>query len=366
MDVSEFEYLLALITVPGVGPITSRTLISYCGSPKKVFKKSLKDLLKIPGVGAVTAKAIHAFSDFKRIEKELHFIEKHKIKTFTYLDSDFPFRLKNPEDAPVVLFYKGNASLNPDKSVAIIGTRHITEYGKKMTEKLVEGLSSSNVTVLSGLAYGIDIAAHKSALKNNLPTIAVMGTGLDLIYPAHHRNVAMQMIENGGLLTEFFSATKPDKENFPRRNRIVAALSDAVVVIESAVRGGSLITAEIANSYNRDVFAIPGRTDDEYSGGCNDLIKKNKAVLIESAQDLLYAMRWDEESSKKNIQKKIFIDLTADEMAIMEALQKSEAMHVDELSQITKFDSGKLATTLLQLEFKSAVLALPGKRYRVI
>ncbi len=364
----DLKLKIALTLIPGVGNVIAKTLVSYCGSVEGIFKEKKKMLEKIPDIGHKTAEAIVDYKTFDKAESEIEFIEKFKIIPLFYLDKNYPQRLKNCSDSPVLLFYKGSMDLNKEKFVAIVGTRNATAYGKEITQKLVEDLKKTNATIVSGLAYGIDICAHKAALKNDLDTIGVLGHGLDIIYPQLHRNVALKMMEQGGLLTEFLSETKPDKENFPARNRIIAGISDAVIVVEAAKKGGALITAEIANSYNRDVFAVPGRVNDTFSEGCNHLVKINKAVLIESAKDIEYIMGWEEKKSKKEKQnqRSLFIELNPEEKSLIELLNKSGALNIDSICSNASFPVSKVSATLLNLEFKGVLKSLPGKMYELI
>jgi DNA processing protein len=350
-----------------VGDITAKKLIAYCGGIENVFKEKKAHLVRIPGISDITAKAIITQNILKRAEEEIRFIEKYKITPLFFLDKDYPERLKNCSDSPVILYYKGNACLNVQKTLAIVGTRKATEYGKEICKKIIEELSSLDVFIVSGLAYGIDICAHKTALENNLKTVAVLGHGLDMIYPSVHKPVAEKMLKNGGILTEFISKTKPDIPNFPKRNRIIAGMADAVLVIETKERGGSLITSEIANSYNRDVFAVPGRINDEYSRGCHYLIKTNKAALVESARDIIYFMNWEDKQNKKgNIQKKLFVEMSDDEKIIMNFLNENESLPIDAICYKTELGHGRISAALLNLEFSGLLKSLPGKIYKRI
>src|SRR5215213_644717 len=298
---------LALTLIPNIGDVQAKILINHFGDASSIFKATQSALEKIEGIGSVRAKSIRDFDDFHIAEKELEFIEKYKIKTFFLTDKDYPKRLLNCYDSPTLLFYKGTADLNASKVIAIVGTRTMTEYGKQFTEKLVKDLSEQNITIISGLAFGIDAMAHKAAIKNSLPTVGVVGHGLDKIYPSDHAGLAKDMIKNGGgILSEFFSGTKPDKHNFPLRNRIVAGMSDATVVVETNIKGGSMITGNLANAYNRDVFAVPGRSIDKASSGCNHLIKYNKAILLTDADELLDVLGWKEKKKEKKQQKELF------------------------------------------------------------
>lgn len=365
----ELMHRIAITLINGVGNVLAKNLISYCGSVDAVFKEKISHLEKIPGVGSVIAKSVKSFADFGRAEKEILFMEKYKITPLFFLDKNYPERLKNCMDSPVMLYYKGAADLNAPRMVAFVGTRNATEYGKQQTEKIIEDLAAYKVTVTSGLAYGIDICAHKAALKNGINTIAALAHGLDRIYPAVHKATAHKMLEQGGLLTEYMSNTNPDRENFPTRNRIVAGMSDAVVVIEAGARGGALITAEIANNYNRDVFALPGRVDDTYSVGCNHFIKLNKAALIESAADIVYIMGWEEqEKKKKNApqQRNLFTELNADEKTLIDLLTNFGPANIDSIVAKSNMQVSKIAATLLNLEFNGLVKSLPGKVYQLL
>ena len=364
------NYQIAITQIPGIGDINAKKIIAYCGSLEAVFKEKKQKLLKIPGIGEILAETIIQSRDnaLKRAETEIEFIQKHNIKTFFYLNDDYPLLLKDCLDSPVILYYKGNASLKNNKIISIIGTRNATEYGKEMCKNIIKGLSGLNVLVLSGLAFGIDICAHKATLDNNLSTVGVLAHGLDRIYPVQHKPFARQMVEsNGGLLTEYISKTNPDRENFPSRNRIVAGMSHATLVIESAKKGGALITAEIANSYNKDVFAIPGRIGDKYSEGCHYLIKNNKAAMVESAEDIVQMMGWEtSEHSTKNKQTKIFIELSADEEKIVNILKEQGESSIDFLCSQSSLSMSKTASALLNLEFEGIVKNLPGKLYKLL
>lgn len=357
---------IALTFIPNIGDILTKRLVAYCGSVDAVFEEKKSTLEKIPGIGNSYIKSIIDHSIFDKAEDEIRFIEKNGIKPLFYLDKGYPKRLTHCEDSPIMLYSKGNHDLNAEKIISIVGTREATDYGKTICEQLIADLAIHNVTIVSGLAYGIDICAHKAAMANNLPTICGLAHGLDRIYPALHKKTANEMLENGGWLSDFTSNTPPNRENFPRRNRIVAGMSDATVVVESKKNGGSLITADIANSYNRDVFAFPGKVGDLTSEGCNNLIKQNKAALIQSAADLAYILGW-EKSKKKNApqQKKLFIELTKDEELLVNALGEKEAVTIDELCFVAKLPMSKASALLLNLEFSGIVKSLPGKAYRL-
>ncbi len=365
-EVSEEEKIkrIALKMVPLIGDVGAKALVSYCGSAVAVFREKRAKLLKIPYIGEAIASNISSFKNFERAEEELQFIKKHKIEVFFYADENYPRRLKQLSDAPFLLYYRGNANVNHEKIISVVGTREATEYGKHFCQRFVEELVPHNVLVISGLAYGIDIAAHKAALKNNTPTIGVLAHGLDKIYPSAHKNTAIKMLSNGGVLSEYISQTQPDREHFPERNRIVAGMSDAIIVVEAALKGGALITAEYGNSYNKDVFALPGRSTDEFSAGCNKLIKTNKASLIESSDDLIYLMGWEQKKvQKKSRQSLLLLNLTALETLIIEKLTATNKMHVDELTNACKIPNSELAIVLLNLEFSGIIKSLPGNYF---
>ncbi len=363
---TDLLYQVALTLVPNIGDVHAKTLVNIYGSAHAVFKAKKKELENIEGIGSIRARSIKEFTDLSGAEEELRFIEKYKITPLFITGNDYPKRLLNCYDSPALLYYRGNADLNTSKIIAIVGTRNNGEYGRAVCEKLVEDLQAENILIVSGLAFGIDTIAHKAALKNGLQTVGVLAHGLDRIYPSQNKLLAKQMTEHGGLLTDFISNTNPDKQNFPRRNRIVAGICDALIVIESGMKGGSLITAELANGYNKDVFAIPGRTNDARSEGCNYLIKNNKAGLISNAGDLLECMGWTEQKrSTAKKQRELFIELSADEKRIVEILQEKENMHVDELYLKSGMSSSAVATALLMLEMQSIVISLPGKIYQL-
>jgi DNA processing protein len=364
---NENLYRIALSLIPGVGSVLARNLVAYAGSVEGVFSQSFQALKKIPGIGEVNARRIKNKEIFARAEKELKFIEKYKIDVLFYTDKNFPRRLKNCVDAPVILYAKGNMNLDMQRIVSIVGTRNATDYGKDACEKLISGFSERNypVLVVSGLAYGIDIQAHKMALKYDIPTVGVVAHGLDKIYPSLHADTARKMLGTGGLVADFPSGTKIDPANFIRRNRIIAGLADATIVVESAEKGGALITADIAASYNRDVFAFPGRVDDTYSRGCNRIIRLNGADLIEGIDDLEFFMGWESNKKEKVVQSTLFADLTADETKVVDLLREKGELFIDQISGELGMPTSKASALLLNMEFKNLLVALPGKMYRV-
>lgn len=363
---NDLLYKLALTTIPNIGAVQAKILLQHY-DVADIFKARKSDLEKIEGIGTIRATSIRNFKNFEKAEEELRFIEKFRITPLFITDDDYPKRLLNCYDSPTLLYYKGTADLNASKIIAVIGTRTHTDYSKKIIDKFIQELSVQNVLVASGMAFGVDAIAHKAAIKNNLPTVGVLGHGLDQIYPQDHSGLAKDMLKNGGgLLTEFRSKTKPDKHNFPTRNRIVAGMSDATIVIESGLKGGSMVTAELANGYNKDVFAFPGKITDSKSAGCNYLIKSNKAMLLTDAQELIEMMGWEErKKSKLKSQKEIFIELSKDEKIIIEILKEKDSAHIDEVNLRSGLSSSAIAAAILNLELQNIVLGLPGKMYRL-
>lgn len=370
MAQDDLLYQVGLTLLEGIGDVSSKNLLAYCGSAKAVFEAKKQELLKIPGIGEIMAKAILNQKDvLKYAEKELRFIEENHIETLFFTNENYPQRLKFCSDSPILLYYKGNANLNAEKIVAVVGTRQPSQYGREQTEKFISELKGSGILVVSGLAYGIDILAHKKALDSGLDTVGVVAHGLDRIYPQLHENIALKMQKQGGILTDFKSGTNPDAVNFPKRNRIVAGMCDALVVMESKRDGGSLITATIANSYNKDVFAYPGRTTDPLSEGCNGFIKTNKAILMESAADLYYCMGWETHNKakkKESSQIPLLLNLNEDEQKIVTAFKGKDQLHVDEISYLSGFTISKVAAVLLQMEFSNIIRSHPGKMYSLV
>ena len=359
---------IALTKIKGIGPKLSRILLAYNGSVDEIFRSSKKQLLAIPGIGETIANTIQSKSYLKETEEEYNFIQKHGIEIAWIEDKNYPKRLKNCDDAPILLYYKGAASLNPSRAISIVGTRNATHYGKRIVEDFIQQLKAYDVQIISGLAYGIDSIAHRESLKQQIQTIGILGHGLDRIYPAAHRELASRMLDNGGLLTEFPSGTNPDRQNFPMRNRIIAGLSDVTIVIEAALKGGALITAEIANTYNRDVCAFPGGIDQEYSAGCNYLIKTNRANLIRNADDLSYLMNWDKEDKKLTAKQLNLIpsDMSKDEKKVYDYIKEKEQAAIDDIALYCDWPQSKLAIILLEMEMKTMLISLPGKIYKLI
>jgi len=345
--------------------MTAKNLVSYCGSAEGVFRASRRELLKIPGIGTVVADSVLAAASLQVAERELDFLEKNQVDAVFYTDERYPNRLKQCPDSPVMLFFKGSSVqlLNSERIVAIVGTRQPGDYGKSACEEMVEGLKPYNPLIVSGLAYGIDITAHRKSNMLDIPNIGILGHGLGSIYPSQHRSIALKMMENGGLLSEYIHSAKPDREHFPMRNRIIAGMCDALIVIETAASGGSMISAQLASDYGRDLFAVPGRTNDLKSAGCNYLIQNGSARLTMSAEDIAYTMRWDESGKISPRQTQLLLDLSTEEAMLMEKIRQQPEIAIDQLSISTQMLPGELASTLLGLEFKGAIRTLPGKRY---
>lgn len=367
MKNQELLNLLALINAEGIGDVLAKKLISYCGSASAVFSEKKQSLAKIPGVGTSITYNLKNKTNFERAFQEIEYIDKNSIQFSYFKDDDYPNYLKHCFDAPVLFFKKGDIDINNYKTISIVGTRQMTSYGKSVLEDLILKLKEYNPIIVSGLAYGVDIHAHKLALEHQLQTIGVLAHGLDRVYPSIHKKYANEMFKNGGLITEFWSGTKPDKENFVKRNRIVAGLSQATIVIESAEKGGSLITADLANSYNRDVFAVPGRITDAYSRGCNQLIKINKAATLTSAKDVAYILGWEkDDENKKAIQQQLFIELNDTEKQVYNYLLKEGKQQLDVIALHCNLPIFKIATLLLTLELKGVIKPLPGKIFEAV
>ena len=355
---------IALTMVPHIGCVYAKLLLQHLDI-EEIFSAKKSTLQKIEGLGEVRVNSIRNFKAFAAAAKEIEFIEKYKIKPLFITDEEYPQRLINCYDSPTMLYYRGTSNLNAAKIIAIVGSRSHTDYGKAITEKLMQDLAGSGILVLSGLAYGIDAISHKAALKNNLETVGVLAHGLDTIYPAENTAMAKEMIKNGGLLTEFRINTQPDRYNFPSRNRIVAGMSDATIVVETDIKGGSIITAELANGYNKDVFAFPGKTTDKKSSGCNHLIKNNKAILLTEAQQLLETMGWQEQKKTKRKTKELFVALTPEEKIIIDILNEKEMAAIDEINLQSGLSSSTVAVAILNLEMQNIIQSLPGKLYKM-
>lgn len=367
MNDTELLHLLALLKVEGIGDIIAKKLLNHCGTATEIFKTKASILSSIDGVGKVLVKKIKDKSVFDVAESELRFIRDNAINLLHFQEDNYPNRLKYCIDAPVLLFTSGTINLNNHKIISIVGTREVTSYGAEFCKKLIDDLVPLNPIIVSGFAYGVDIIAHKAAMENNLQTIGVVAHGLNQVYPKAHKKYVAKMEQNGGFITEFWSTSNPEKENFVKRNRIVAGMSEATIVIESAEKGGSLITANLANDYNRDVFAVPGRASDKYSQGCNNLIKTQRANLLTSAADLIYILNWElQQKEEKSIQKQLFVTLDEEEQKIYDFLIKQGKEELDIIALECDLPVFKISSILMNMELKGIVRPLPGKLFEAI
>ena len=366
MKEQDLFYLLALQRIEGVGDIMAKKLITHCGSAEAIFNTKASQLVAIDGIGRMLLKNLRDKSVFEKATLELEFIKSNEINAVYFQDENYPERLKHCIDGPLLLFTSGNINLQNRRIISIVGTRQITSYGTEFCRKLIEDLAPLDPIIVSGFAYGVDIVAHQLAIENNLQTIGVVAHGLNQIYPKTHKKYVAKVEKNGGFMTEFWSSSNPDKENFVRRNRIVAGMSEATIVIESADRGGSLITANMANDYNRDVFAVPGRVTDKYSQGCNNLIKTQKANVLTSAADLIYILNWDIQKESKQVQKQSFVSLEEDEQKVYDYLLKTGKELMDIIALRCDFPIYKISGMLLNMELKGVIRPLPGKLFEAI
>lgn len=373
MTASEEEqlYSIALTLISGIGHIGAKRLVTEAGSAEYIFRHRKELAASLPDINPRVIDALDCPQAIARAQQELDFLRKNNIRCLPFIDENYPSRLRECEDAPVVLYFKGNADLNSLHIINMVGTRHATDYGTQLCASFLRDLKElcPDVLVVSGLAYGIDIHAHREALANHLPTIGVLAHGLDRIYPYVHRKTAIDMLENGGLLTEFMTGTNPDRHNFVSRNRIVAGMCDATIVVESAEKGGSLITAELAEGYHRDCFAFPGRVTDEYSKGCNQLIRDNKASLLLSAQDFVPAMGWETASLSTKptiIQRSLFLDLSEDEQKVVHILEKHGNLQINTLVVEADIPVQKMSALLFELEMKGVIRVLAGGMYQLL
>lgn len=362
----EKRYQVALGLIPGVGDQLAKQLVSYCGSAKAIFSTPTSKLQKIPGIGSKRILDISLENRLKDADRIIEACSKQDIQILFYTDKAYPSRLKAIADSPSLLYFKGNGDLNATRTVGIVGTRKATDYGKEVVDQLCAELASVGIVTISGLAYGIDIHSHRSSLKNQIPTFGVLAGGLDKVYPAVHKSTCEQMVERGGLLSENALGTKPEAHLFPARNRIIAGLSDALIVVEAAEKGGALITADIAYTYHKDVFAVPGNITNTYSKGCHDLITSQRAIPYTKIKDLLYNMNWDLGTGEPAPPKIRLDDYEEPDRSILEALsQEKEGLQIDQLAWKTQVPLNKLASKLLELEFAGIVKTLPGKRYKL-
>lgn len=369
MTNQDLLYQIGFTLIRGIGNIIGRQILNTLGDASLIFQEKKHLLECIPGLSRRILAEIHHPEIFRRAERELLFIEKNKIKPYFITDEDYPFRLKDCVDAPLLFFFKGNADLNSGKIISLVGTRNATSYGKEIIDRLIQDIRQQfpDLLIVSGLAYGIDILAHRAALKEQLPTVAVLAHGLDRIYPPTHRNTAVEMLAHGGLLTDFLSETNPDRQNFVKRNRIIAGLADCTLVVESGAKGGSLITANIAASYNRDVYAFPGKVSDRYSQGCNALIKEQKGIMMCSAEDLFREMNWiGTKKVKPPVQRSLPLDLIGDERMILELLIQEGSVQLNTLCSRLGLPMHKLSALLFELEMKGMITCLPGGIYQIV
>lgn len=367
MNETQLLHILALQHIPKIGDVTAKKLIKHCGSAEAIFKEKKTTLLKIDGIGRIMLDGLFDTSHFTAAEDELKYIKNNNINYHYFLDATYPEKLKHCIDGPVLLFKSGNINLKNQRVISIVGTRKITTSGITFCEKLIEELALYNPVIVSGFAYGTDITAHKSALNNNLQTVACLAHGLNTVYPKAHKKHVVDVENNGGFFTDFWSSASFDRNNFLKRNRIIAGLSEATIIIESAEKGGSLVTADIANSYNRDVFAVPGRTTDSQSVGCNNLIKQQKAFLLSNPLDIPYILNWQlKDIAKPLIQKRLFVELNEDEKTVYNYLKEHNKQLLDTISLHCNMPIHKLSGLLLTMELKGIIRPLPGKLFEVI
>ncbi len=367
MSDQDLIYILALQNVPKIGDITAKKLIAHCGSAEAVMKEKKQYLLKIDGIGSNMLQDVYNKNHLLAAEAELKYIKENAITCLYFMNADYPEKLKHCIDGPILLFQSGHVDLKQQRLISIVGTRKITSSGVAFCEQLVEQLAVFNPVIISGFAYGTDITAQKAAIKHNLQTVGCLAHGLNQVYPKVHKRYVAEIEKNGGFLTEFWSTSNPERENFLKRNRVIAGVSQATIVIESAEKGGSLVTADIANSYNRDVFAVPGRTTDSQSVGCNNLIKYQKAHLLSTPMDVPYILNWELETDKKPaIQKQLFVELEDDEKGIHNFLKTLEPQHLDTIALECRMPIFKVAGVLLNMELKGVIRPLPGKLFEVI
>lgn len=358
----ELFYMIALTQVDNVGIATGKKLLSKFGSARDIFKEKEKNLMKIPCLGNNVVDSLKSKEPLLKAEEEIDFVINNSIRVITFVDDNYPYRLKQCSDAPILLYIMGNVLPQKQKMLAVVGTRNATEYGKKACNNIISDMNQLDVGIVSGLAYGIDTQAHISALNNNMSTFAVLGTGFRNIYPSANKQLSEEISSNGCLITEFISTTKPDRENFPRRNRIIAGLSDAVLVVEAAEKGGALITAELAFSYDREVFSIPGKIYDKYSIGCNSLIIKNKAFMTLSANDIIINMNWDT-SPIHSTEKRLLYPLNEIQQQIYDYLEEERVSYIDNIAKKIDLPIERLSCELLDMELNGIVKCMPGKKY---
>jgi len=367
-DRTELKYQIALTMAPAIGPVTARKLISKVGSAREVFKLNRASLEKIPSIGPNLSRSINKSVLLKQAEKELEFLQKHQISALFYKDAEYPERLKECEDAPILLYSMGSEGLNTKKALSVVGTRKASSYGKELCRKIVFELGSmiEDLVIISGLAFGIDVIAHRAALEGGIPTVAVLGHGLATLYPNAHRETAKKICGHGALVTDFHSGMGPERNNFLRRNRIIAGMSDATLVVESAASGGALITADMASSYQRDVLAVPGRVTDERSKGCNRLIKGNVAGMVESADDIISHLNWTNDIAQNPKFRSENTIFTNQEKKMLELMTRHNGLRPEELSSFSDIPIPTILSLLTQMELKRWVRIEPGNLYQTM
>ena len=365
-ELSELQYLIALTMVPAIGPITARKLLEAVGSARGVFQEKREDLMKIEGIGPVMVRSLKSAGLLHQAEKELKFLLKHHITALSYQEPAYPVRLKECADAPILLYARGSQGLNSCRALSVVGTRQASSYGKELCRAIVLGLSGhlEDLVVVSGLAFGIDVMAHRAALEANIPTVAVLGHGLSTLYPHAHRDTARKIIRQGALVTDFHSRMGPERNNFLRRNRIIAGMADATLVVESASAGGSLITANMAHSYDRDVLAVPGRATDPRSRGCNRLIRNQVAALVESAEDVLYHLNWKSKTDAEEPTLFPLPEFTREEKQLLELIQRHHPVDPTRLSIRSGQPIHVVLSLLTEMELKQWIAVEPGNLYR--
>jgi len=364
---NELLSLLRLQAIPHIGDQTAKKLIAGCGSAEEVFRTRKSQLLQLEGIGTRTLQGLYSSHHQHSAAKELRYIQDKNIGCLSYQSAAYPKYLKHCRDGPILVFTKGTYDITSKRIISVVGTRNSTSYGETFCETLAESLTPIDPVIVSGLAYGIDICMHKACISHGLTTLGILAHGLNQLYPREHIRYANRMEPNGGLVTEFWSSSKPNRENFLRRNRIIAGMSEATIVVESGSRGGALITADMANGYNREVFAVPGRIDDPWSQGCNQLIKSQKAHMITSAADLIYILGWDlPDPEAKPVQKELFITLDPDEQTVYSYLSDKGKSHLDDISLSCGFSISRTAAILFSLEMKKSIRPLPGKLFEIV
>lgn len=367
MTHEELIFVLALQHVPKIGDVTAKKLIQHCGSAEAIFKEKRQHLLKIDGIGATTIRGLFHSQHIKAAEAELEFIQENSISCLYFTDDQYPEKLKHCIDAPILMFQTGHMNLKQQRIISIVGTRKITTYGIAFCKKLIEQLAAFKPIIVSGFAYGTDITAQKSAINHGLQTIGCLAHGLNQIYPKTHKKYISEVEKHGGFLTDFWSTDVFDRNNFLKRNRIIAGISEATIVIESAEKGGSLVTADIANSYNRDVFAVPGRVTDSQSLGCNNLIKYQQAHVLSNPMDVPYILNWElKTETKPVVQKQLFVELSDEEKIIYNYLKDNDKQLLDVIALECQLPIFKVASILLTMELKGVTRPLPGKLFEVI